>query len=100
MASPTKETQKAVRTRKDYEIAKSSHECQEPADRVVRSDAPEANIKKVPTLDEIRRRALEIHFERRSHACDMDNYLDEWFQAERELREKYNKSDDQALKSK
>jgi hypothetical protein len=100
MASPTKETQKAVRTRTDYEIAKSNHECQEPADTVVRSDAPEANIKKVPTLDEIRRRALEIHFERRSHACDMDNYLDEWFQAERELREKYNKSDDQALKSK
>jgi hypothetical protein len=62
---------------------------------VVRSDAPETNIKNVPTLDEIRRRALEIHFERSGHVCDMDNYLDEWFQAERELREKSNRSNDE-----
>jgi hypothetical protein len=62
---------------------------------VVRSDTPEANIKKVPTLDEIRRRALEIHFERSGHICDMDSYLDEWLQAARELREKYNRSNDE-----
>ena len=67
---------------------------------VVRSDAPEANIKKVPTLDEIRGRALEIHIERSGHVCDMDNYLDEWLQAERELREKYNRSNDESAKEK
>ena len=45
-----------------------------------------------PTLDEIRQRALEIHVERGGEDIDMENYLDEWLQAERELREKYNKS--------
>ena len=58
----------------------------------VRSDAPEKNRKNVPTLDEIHRRAREIHIERGDHGCDLDNYLDEWLQAERELREKYNRS--------
>jgi hypothetical protein len=46
----------------------------------------------VPTLDEIHRRALEIHIERGGRGCDLDNYLDEWLQAERELQGKYNKS--------
>ena len=42
----------------------------------------------MPTLDEIRRRALEIHIERGGQGYDLDEYLDEWRQAERELREK------------
>ena len=46
----------------------------------------------MPTLDEIRRRALEIHIERGGHGYDLDEYFDEWLQAERELREKHNKS--------
>jgi hypothetical protein len=45
-----------------------------------------------PTLDEIRQRALEIHVERGGDDSDLDNYLDEWLQAECELQEKYNKS--------
>jgi hypothetical protein len=53
--------------------------------RVVRSDVAEEIGKNVPTLDEIHRRALEIHIERGGHGCDLDNYLDEWLQAEREL---------------
>ena len=55
-----------------------------------RSDVPEERGKNVPTLDEIRRRALEIHIERGGHDYDLDEYLDEWLQAERELREKHN----------
>jgi hypothetical protein len=57
-----------------------------------RSDVPEGRSKNVPTLDEIRRRALEIHIERGGHGYDLDEYRDEWLQAERELREKHNKS--------
>jgi hypothetical protein len=56
------------------------------------SDVPEERGKNAPTLDEIRRRALEIHIEHGGHDYDLDEYLDEWLQAERELREKYNKS--------
>jgi hypothetical protein len=65
-----------------------------------RSDAPEERGKNVPTLDEIRRRALEIHIERGGHGYDLDEYLDEWMQAERELREKYNKSNDEGAREK
>ena len=57
-----------------------------------RSDVPEEKGKNVPTLDEIRQRAFEIHLERGGHGYDLDEYLDEWLQAERELRGKYNKS--------
>jgi hypothetical protein len=57
-----------------------------------RSDDPEERGKNVPTPDEIRRRVLEIHIERGGHGYDLDEYLDEWLQAERELQEKYNKS--------
>jgi hypothetical protein len=57
--------------------------------RGVRSDVPEEIRKNVPTLDEIHRRALEIHIERGGHGCDLDNYLDEWLQAERERRARY-----------
>jgi hypothetical protein len=52
------------------------------------SDVQEERGKNVPTLDETRRRALEIHTERGSEGYDLDEYLDEWLQAERELREK------------
>jgi hypothetical protein len=54
----------------------------------------------VPTLYEIHRRALEIHIERGGHGYDLDEYLEEWLQAERELREKYNMSNDEAAKEK
>ena len=60
-----------------------------------RPDILEGKGKDVPTLDEIHRRALEIHIERGAHGYDLDNYLDDWLQAERELREKYNKSNDE-----
>jgi hypothetical protein len=56
-----------------------------------RSDVPEERGENVPTLDEIRRRALEIHIERGSHGYDLDEYLDEWLQAERELRTRYRR---------
>jgi len=59
---------------------------------IFRSDIAEERGKVVPTLDEIHRRALEIHIERGDHSWDLDDYLDEWLQAERELQEKYNKS--------
>jgi hypothetical protein len=55
-----------------------------------RSDVRKERGKNAPTLDEIRRRALEIHNERGGHGYDLDQYLDDWLQAERELREKYN----------
>ena len=57
-----------------------------------RSDDPEERDKNGPTPDEIRQRALEIHVERGSYGSDLENYLDEWLQAKRELQEKYNKS--------
>jgi hypothetical protein len=56
------------------------------------SDVPEDKGKSVPTLDEIRQRASEIHIERGGHAGDIDGYLDAWLRAGRELREKYNES--------
>ena len=59
---------------------------------IVPSDALEERRKSVPTLDDIHRRAREIHIERGDHGCDLDDYLDEWLQAEVELREKYNRS--------
>jgi len=59
-----------------------------------RSDVPEERGKNVPTLDEIRRRALEIHIEHGGHGYDLDEYLDEWLQAERELRTKYRRDTD------
>jgi hypothetical protein len=65
-----------------------------------RSDVPEGKGKNVPTLDEIHRRTLEIHIERGGHAYDLDEYLDEWLQAERELREKYNRGNDEGAKEK
>jgi hypothetical protein len=44
-----------------------------------------------PTAAEIRQRAFEIHIERGGiYGCD----LDDWLQAERELQERYNKSNE------
>ena len=65
-----------------------------------RLDVPEERGKNVPTLDEIRRRALEIHIERGGHGGDMDGYLEAWLQADRELREKYNESNDEGATTK
>ena len=65
-----------------------------------RSDVPEERGKNVPTLDEIRRRAHEIHIEHGGHGYDLDEYLDEWLQAERELREKHNRSNDEGAREK
>jgi hypothetical protein len=48
-------------------------------------------------LAKIRQRAFEIHLERGGvHGCE----LDDWLQAERELREKYDKSHDGEMKQK
>jgi hypothetical protein len=58
----------------------------------IRSGLPEETGKNRPSFAEIHERAREIHIERGGHVCDMDNYLDEWLQAEHELQEKYNKS--------
>jgi hypothetical protein len=58
----------------------------------IRSGVPEETGKNGRTFAEIHQRAREIHIERGGHVCDMDNYLDEWLQAEHELQEKYNKS--------
>jgi hypothetical protein len=68
--------------------------------RGVGADVPEEIGKRVPTLAEIHRRALEIHIERGGHGCDLDNYLDEWLQAERELQGKYNNRNGEAPKDK
>ena len=59
----------------------------------IRSDVREETGKNGPSLAEIHERALEIHVERGGiHGYDFDDFLDDWLQAERELREKYNKS--------
>jgi hypothetical protein len=43
----------------------------------------------LPSPEEIRQRAFEIYMKRRGiHGCE----LDDWLQAERELRKKYNKN--------
>jgi Protein of unknown function (DUF2934) len=53
------------------------------------SHIPEESGKNEPPLAEIRQRAFEIHIERGGiHGCD----LDDWLQAERELRERYSKN--------
>ncbi len=58
----------------------------------IRSSVPGETSRNGPSFAEIRQRAREIHIERGGHVCDMDNYLDEWLHAKRELQEKYNKS--------
>ena len=50
-----------------------------------------------PSPAEIRQRAFEIHIERGGiHGCD----LDDWLQAEHELKAKYNKNRDPGTKKK
>ena len=56
-----------------------------------RPDEPAETDKNGPSFAEIRQRALEIHLERGGDDSDLENYLGDWLQAERELREKYNK---------
>ncbi len=64
---------------------------------IFRSEVAEEKGQNDPTLAEIRHRAFEIHIERGGiHGCD----LDDWLQAERELREKYNKTNDERQKKK
>ena len=58
----------------------------------IRSGVTEETGKNGPSFAEIHERAREIHIERGDHVCDIDNYLDEWLQADRELQEKYNNS--------
>lgn len=53
--------------------------------------------KNATSPEEIRKRAFEIHIEHGGiHGCD----LDDWLQAERELNEKFEQSDDEARKNK
>ena len=40
-----------------------------------------------PTVDEIHRRAFEIHIENGNHDYDFNEFMDEWLQAERELQD-------------
>jgi hypothetical protein len=58
----------------------------------IRSSVPVETSRNGPSFAEIRQRARQIHIERGAHVCEMNNYLDEWLQAEHELQEKYNKS--------
>ena len=56
---------------------------------ILQSNVAEESRNNGPSLTEIRERAFEIHIERGGiHGCD----LDDWLLAERELQEKYNKS--------
>jgi hypothetical protein len=65
--------------------------------RGVQPDVTEERGSKGPSPTEIRQRAFEIHIERGGiHGCD----LDDWTQAERELLEKYTKSNDGGSKKK
>jgi hypothetical protein len=64
---------------------------------ILRSDVAEESRNDKPSLGKIRERAFEIHVERGGiHGCD----LDDWLQAERELQEQYNESNDGRPKKK
>jgi hypothetical protein len=59
----------------------------------IRSEVLEETSKNGPSFAEIRKRALEIYLERGGiRGGDLDDYLNDWLQAERELRKKYNKN--------
>ena len=65
--------------------------------RGVQPDVTEERGSKGPSPTEIRQRAFEIHIERGGfYGCDMDDLL----QAERELRERYKKSNRETPKEK
>src|SRR5437016_13222178 len=64
---------------------------------ILRLNVAEESRNNGPSLAQTRERAFEIHIERGGiHGCD----LDDWLLAERELQEKYNKSNDGRLKKK
>ena len=64
---------------------------------ILQSNVQEESRRNGPWLAQIRERAFEIHIERGGiHGCD----LDDWLLAERELQEKYNKSNDGGPKKK
>ena len=64
---------------------------------ILRLNVAEGSRDNGPSLAEIRERAFDIHIERGGiHGCD----LDDWLQAERELQEKLNKSNDGGPKKK
>jgi hypothetical protein len=57
---------------------------------MLRPDTAEQVIKDGPTPEEIRQRAFEIHIEHGGiHGYD----LDDWWQAERELQQKYSNNE-------
>ena len=57
---------------------------------MVRSSTEEQLRNDVPSPEEIRRRAFEIHIERGGiHGCD----LDDWVQAEHELRQEHKNNE-------
>ena len=63
---------------------------------MLRLSIAEKPIKNAPTPEEIRQRAFEIHIERGGiHGCD----LDDWWQAERELQQKYRNNEKQSKKN-
>jgi hypothetical protein len=63
---------------------------------ILRSNVVEESPNNGLSLAEIRERAFEIHIERGGiHGCE-----DDWLQAERELQEMYNKSNDGEPKKK
>jgi Protein of unknown function (DUF2934) len=65
--------------------------------RGVDPDVPAERGNHGPSATEIRQRAFEIHIERGGiHGCD----LDDWMQAERELLEKYSKTNEGGPKKK
>ena len=64
---------------------------------ILRLNVAEKSRNNGPSLAEIRERAFDIHIERGGiHGRD----LDDWLQAERELQEKLNKSNDGGPKKK
>jgi hypothetical protein len=63
---------------------------------MLHSGTTEPLTKNVPTPEEIRQRAYEIHIERGGfYGCDMDDLL----QAERELQQKYNDNEKRSEKT-
>jgi Protein of unknown function (DUF2934) len=63
---------------------------------MLHSGTTEPLTKNVPTPEEIRQRAYEIHIERGGfYGCDMDDLL----QAERELQQKYNNNERRSEKT-
>jgi hypothetical protein len=68
-----------------------STDAQNAAESILPPNVSEESGKNEPSLAQIRQRAFEIHIERGGiHGCD----LDDWQLAERELQDKYNKSND------